>query len=78
MSEFIPVAKLYYERIKIVKSDWKVQFDLEENEDLNNLEVPKAADVDFSNFIWSDINEYIHEDPTSLLGSINFYEVFGS
>lgn len=78
MSEFIPVAKVYYDRIKIVKSDWKVQFDLEENEDLNNLEVPKPADVDFSNFIWSDINEYMHEDPTSLLGSINFYEVFGS
>jgi hypothetical protein len=39
MSELIPVANVYYE-IKIVKSDWKVQFDLKENnEDLNNLEV---------------------------------------
>lgn len=39
MSELIPVANVYYE-IKIVKADWKVQFDLKENnEDLNNLEV---------------------------------------
>lgn len=78
MTEFVPAAKVYYERIKIVKSDWKVNIDFERNQELNDLEIPIASDIDFSNFIWPGTNEDMSDGSTSLMASINFYEVFGS
>lgn len=53
LSRTFPVARVYYERIQVVKEDWKVSIHLETREPAKEeLVLPEFEDVDFGCFLW--------------------------